>query len=630
MPDPTAADAAEVFDELTALAAELCEVPMALISLQDANRQWFTSRRGLQIWETSLEDSFGAHASDPTELMIVPDALADARFAASQAVAGDPWIRFYAGAPLVTTDGYRVGSLCVLDVRPRTLTAVQCRHLTVLSHQVMAHLSLRRQAGELAAEVAALHEVFPAVSADQFRRNDSATDAFLESESRWRQLFSASPVGIGLANEDGLFVAANPALCALFGRPESAVIGRSSVEYTHPDDLDSNNRATALIESSPDGVARIETRYIRPDGQIRWAWLTVTHTPGPQGQTWTLAHVQDVTDRLAVEQVVRDSQANLSAVAAVIKKIQTGGDARQTIVDAGLALAQASYVSWLEPSAEGRSLLVSAATEPRVVGTRIPLELIAKIAPGLLAGDALFLPEPAGHVLVSPAFLGLVGARAAYLVPVRSADLVTAVLVVGWSHQVPSLEDRRAGVVTLLADQAGVALRQVALVAELETQALTDPLTSLPNRRNWEKTLTRLLDAAAGSGLPLTVALIDLDHFKAFNDTRGHAAGDILLFEFAHEAHQVVRAGDTLARWGGEEFAVALPNCQLGEAASVLERVRMAMPQDQTCSIGYATWDAIETAEQLMVRVDDALYAAKSGGRDQIRGASADVGLRRR
>ncbi len=139
----------EVFDDLTELAAKICEAPIALISLVDEKRQWFKSKVGIDVKETPRDVSFCAHAITQPDLFIVPDATQDKRFAANPFVTGEPNIRFYAGAPLVTPDGHALGTLCVLDKVPRELRPDQKQALRILARHVVSQLELRRRTKEL-------------------------------------------------------------------------------------------------------------------------------------------------------------------------------------------------------------------------------------------------------------------------------------------------------------------------------------------------------------------------------------------------------------------------------------------------------------------------------------------------
>ncbi|GAB2576212.1 hypothetical protein Aab01nite_13370 [Paractinoplanes abujensis] len=170
-----------------------------------------------------------------------------------------------------------------------------------------------------------------------------------------------------------------------------------------------------------------------------------------------------------------------------------------------------------------------------------------------------------------------------------------------------------------------VVTRMAQLVREVERQALQvrelarrDDLTGLPNRRAWNDELPRALEHARREGRPVCVALLDLDHFKQFNDTYGHPAGDRLLKSAAAAWHGKLRTIDTLARYGGEEFVVLLPGADADEAREVLERALAATPLGQTFSAGLAVWDGAETSDELIQRADTALYRAKSDGRSQV------------
>ncbi len=152
------------YDDITALAAYLCQVPITMISLVDESRQWFKSKLGLNDQETPRDVAFCAHAILQTEPLIVRDALKDVRFADSALVTRSPHIRFYAGFPLSSPDGFALGTLCAIDRKPRRLSAQQKAAMQALARQVMALLELRRvsaRMGEALEKVKTLHELLP-------------------------------------------------------------------------------------------------------------------------------------------------------------------------------------------------------------------------------------------------------------------------------------------------------------------------------------------------------------------------------------------------------------------------------------------------------------------------------------
>jgi diguanylate cyclase (GGDEF)-like protein len=170
-----------------------------------------------------------------------------------------------------------------------------------------------------------------------------------------------------------------------------------------------------------------------------------------------------------------------------------------------------------------------------------------------------------------------------------------------------------------------VVTRMAQLLRQVETQARhlrqlarVDELTGLPNRRAWNSDIDDALERARRDRVPLSVAMIDLDHFKLFNDEFGHPTGDRLLKSAAAAWQEELRAVDGMARYGGEEFILFFEGSDADHATEVLIRLQGVTPLGQTFSGGVATWNGDETADALVDRADVALYAAKGGGRNRV------------
>jgi len=209
------------------------------------------------------------------------------------------------------------------------------------------------------------------------------------------------------------------------------------------------------------------------------------------------------------------------------------------------------------------------------------------------------------------------------VVPVGNDDAPAAIETHWQQRHEPS--DEEIALLRALAGSTAVVLERARLAQEIERRRATeddlrrlserDALTGVLNRRAWDQ----LLASALRKGTqPLFVALLDLDHFKAYNDRHGHGAGDELLRRAARAWRSAIRAGDVLARYGGEEFAVLLAGCEEERAVEIAERLRAAMIDEQRVSIGLARWDGTEDAGSLTERADRALYDAKRNGRNRV------------
>ncbi len=313
---------------------------------------------------------------------------------------------------------------------------------------------------------------------------------------------------------------------------------------------------------------------------------------------------------------------NLTAVDEVAHDLARATDtaaARPAICDAVRGVAEASGVSLWQPAPDGTGLVCTASTGNELDGTVVPFVGPASGAVRVFtSGVPLFIDEAQGHPEISAQLVERTGARSGLFQPVLRDGVPVGVLILYWREPVPRLDSDLAQIVKLLAAEASIVIERGELLERLEQVAKTDDLTGLPNRRAWQEELVRELARAERHRSPLCVALLDLDHFKRYNDEHGHQAGDRLLKEATAAWQERLRVTDILARYGGEEFTLALPMCGPEDATPLIERLRAATPEDQTCSAGLAYWDGEESAEALVGRADAALYAAKRAGRDRI------------
>ncbi|MGA9858592.1 MAG: sensor domain-containing diguanylate cyclase [Solirubrobacteraceae bacterium] len=302
----------------------------------------------------------------------------------------------------------------------------------------------------------------------------------------------------------------------------------------------------------------------------------------------------------------------LEQVGQVVHGLFDSRDPRREVCESARAISDATVAVLFESDESGAltstamaGLDVPPVTLRPLLGS--PVQEAARTGrPRLLTGDmttATALPE----------LWDAAGCPDSVLIqPLLKDGRVSGILVVGWPAEL-AVSGSRATVVALLAHEAAVAISRSDQLRRLTGMAQTDPLTGLPNRRAWDARLAR----AARNGEEFVAAMLDLDHFKRFNDTFGHPAGDRLLKETAAVWRDQLRVGDLLARLGGEEFGLLLFDCDLGAATEVTERLRRLVTGEQTCSVGLALRRDEEPCDDVLSRADQALYEAKAAGRDR-------------
>ena len=284
-----------LFDAIALMTSEACGVPIALISLIDAERQWFKANVGLPgVNETARDVAFCAHAIAADELFEVPDATLDSRFADNALVTGQPNIRFYAGAPLILAGGERVGTLCVIDRESRHLDDTQVKSLRALAAIATHALAMRRDL-----IVKAL-----------FARTDYER-ALADSETRYRALVEDQIELVSLAKEDGELVFVNNAYARHFGRIPAQMVGANLFEFIEPGDRGPVARLVAQVLSSGESTSS-ENRMMAFDGAERWVSWTNSLQRDAQGRPMLHSVGRDVTERKRAEQALRASRAFLA------------------------------------------------------------------------------------------------------------------------------------------------------------------------------------------------------------------------------------------------------------------------------------------------------------------------------
>ncbi len=268
----------EAFDDLTRLAAQICETPIALMTLIDDNRQWFKSKVGFTVTESAREISFCTHAILQNEVLVIQDALADERFATNPLVTSEPYIRFYAGAPLITSEGYALGTLCVMDYVPRELNPKQLEALQTLSRLVI------RQLLGLVKDIT-----------DRKRaREERVSEAPLQED----RFFTLSVDLLCVAGFDGCFKRLNPAWEKTLGYTNQELQSLPFLNFVHPQDQAATQRE---IEKLRTGTSTLyfENRYHCKDNSYKWlAWTAFPILE--EGLVYAIA--RDITNLKQAEQ----------------------------------------------------------------------------------------------------------------------------------------------------------------------------------------------------------------------------------------------------------------------------------------------------------------------------------------
>ena len=459
-----------------------------------------------------------------------------------------------------------------------------------------AALEVEQQARRLAEQVAMTKAVL-----------DTADDMIVSFDENHRI------VGINNSVVDGL------------GWSPDALIGQTLIDTILPGgDRDWSRTAVGLVENGDAlvrGGGQVETEFRRADGTTVPVEISVAITT-ERGAVITHAFARDISSRRQVEQAMAahlHDLARLLSVARDLGRPTAATDGRAAICEAARELAAADLALFFEADPGGEVLVATGMAGERLASNPITLDGRQSLTARVFASpNPEFVGDMETDERIDHEVASRMDVRAAFFQPVARDGRPIGVLVVYWREAMTGVSERVRSLLELFATQVAGVVERTDLMSRLESLARTDSLTGLANRRALEETLVGELARADRSGQPLSVVMLDIDHFKAYNDRKGHQAGDGLLRELAAAWARELRTSDTLARFGGEEFLAVLPATDSAAASAVADRLRRAMPAAATISAGVATWETHETMVDLVARADAALYEAKRLGRDRI------------
>lgn len=429
------------------------------------------------------------------------------------------------------------------------------------------------------------------------------------SRRHLRAIFDNAVVGISLATPDGRHLEANAHWCAMLGYDKQEIGDLRHQAIIHPDDVaNSRKHLEALVAGEIDAYS-LEKRYVRKDGSVFWASMSVAPIHDEQGAIESVVCViQDINERKLADERLRRILRGLPIATVVV----TGSG--------HLAYSSEKFETLFGyPYSEVSSL---ADWLPRAYPDPVYREEVQKIIAEMMAESQH--EERASK----PVELRVrCGDGSDKVIEFRYVDLVEQGI---WTMNDVTERHEMAKAMRAVNDHLMERLGEIqSLQAQLREQAIRDVLTGLYNRRYLDEVIERELSRAMREGHPLTVMMLDLDHFKKLNDTYGHQAGDEVLKALGDMLRHNARSEDIPCRYGGEEFLLVLPNMNLSDAhvraeqwRQKFETMHIAFGQfamSGTLSIGIATFPGHgRTRDELVEAADRALYAAKHNGRNRV------------
>ncbi|WP_052452293.1 sensor domain-containing phosphodiesterase [Noviherbaspirillum autotrophicum] len=591
------------FDDIAKLAAVMCNTPIAMVSLIDEKRQWLKAKVGLEFNEVPREIAFCSITMESRDMFVVPDARRDPRFADNPFVVQEQGILFYAGAPLISHDGYVLGSLGVMDRIPRDLTPQQLQALSTLAHEVVAQLELRKLLSELEDVIAqrdssqaqlqqANQLLEERVSQRTAELNRANTSLQQEVERRGREavlsqaIIDSLPGIFYLMDRNGKFERWNRNFERITGYSHDEMARTHALSF-FATPQEKSVAQSMVRQALAEGSSTVEAELLTKSGKRIPYYFTAGRIE-LDNHLWIAGMGIDITERRRSEEILRlKNRAIQASVNAIII----------TDLEGNIEYANPAF-----ENITGYSVTEAVGCNCRFLqGNDRAQAGVARLR------NAIRQREESSVLLRNYRKDGRLFWNDVHIAPVRGPDGEVTHFV-GVLNDISDIKHYEA---------------------ELERQANFDTLTELVNRNVLKDRMRQAIATAQRERTFVTVGFIDLDNFKFINDSLGHNIGDELLKRVADRLVRCLRGQDTIARYGGDEFAFVLVGQKDEKSvAALMERVLKTIDRPFnvdghkffiSCSIGVSFYprDGLDP-DTLMKNADAAMYRAKEKGRNNF------------
>ncbi len=443
-----------------------------------------------------------------------------------------------------------------------------------------------------------------------------AQAANLVSEETFKLAFSNANTGMCLVDTHGILLEVNDSMSLIFGYSRDELEGMSVNDLSVPDDLALSVSFIGHAVKGETDHASFEKRYRHKNGNIVHGQVSSSLVHDAQGQPlFFISQVQDITRAKRVEEELRTSEQRHRLLAEHARDViwTMAANGRITYISPAVEIVRGYTPA--EAICQGLDEILTPDSQTVVVN------YFATLMQALESGQP---PEQFKGELEYRCKDGSTFWTEVIAIPMLNSE-GGFVEILGVTRDISERKRYEAGLRKAHDQTEAVNRALQAANAELLRLATTDVLTGVWNRRYFEDSIRKEMAEATRYCQPLSLLMLDIDHFKRVNDRCGHQAGDQVLVEVTRVLQQHLRISDLLARWGGEEFVVLMPHCSLTEAMMLAEKLRILIASiaftsapSVTASFGVAEFRSGETSDSWLKRVDQGLYAAKDSGRNKV------------